>query len=125
MVYTNCMNTFKAPALETTGAVQGGTITTLERTKQLLVEENHRLQQLGICKTGIFGSVVCGDDILESDVDILIELNSDHNLTLISLVELEQVFSERLNKKVELVIGSNLKPQMKEKILKEVIYVEA
>ncbi|HHU35996.1 MAG TPA: DNA polymerase beta [Treponema sp.] len=119
------MNTFKAPALETTGAVQGGTISTLERTKQLLIEENHHLQQLGICKTGIFGSVARGDDTMESDVDILIELNSDHNLTLISLVELEQAFSERLNKKVELVIGSNLKPQMKEKVLKEVIYVEA
>ncbi len=98
-------------------------MTTLERVKQTLLNEIPHLRQLGICQAGVFGSVARGEDTVDSDVDILIELNPDHHLTLLSLVDLEQEFSEKLNKKVELVIGTNLKPGMKAQVLKEVVNV--
>jgi hypothetical protein len=100
-------------------------MTTLEQVKQTLIDEIPYLRQLGISQAGVFGSVARGDDRPDSDVDILIELNPDHHLTLLSMVELELKISEKLNKKVELVIGANLKPGIKAHVLNEVVYVYA
>lgn len=49
--------------------VYNNSVTTLEKTRQLLIDQIPYLQKLGIIKTGIFGSVVRGEDTLESDID--------------------------------------------------------
>jgi predicted nucleotidyltransferase len=98
-------------------------MTMLERTRQALHAESPKLRMLGIGRAGVFGSVVRGEDGPDSDVDILIELLSDHRLTLLSMVELEDELSGKLNKKVDLVVGSSMKPLIKERAYLEVVYV--
>lgn len=98
-------------------------MTMLERVKQALQIESPTLRKLGINRAGIFGSVVRGEDGPESDVDILLELQPDHHLTLLSMVELEDDLSTKLDKKVDLVVGSSMKPLIKERAYREVVYV--
>lgn len=81
------------------------------------------MRQLGIGKAGIFGSVARGEERPDSDVDILIELVPDHQLTLFSMVELEEDLSSRLDTKVELVVGPSMKPRIRERAYQEVVYV--
>ena len=95
----------------------------LDATKQVLNEEKNRLRTLGVDRVGIFGSVVRGEENPESDVDILLELQPNHNLTLLSLVELEDYLSDRLSRKADTVIGSSKKPLIKEHVYREVLYV--
>lgn len=98
-------------------------MTMLERATQALQVVSPKLLKLGIDKAGIFGSVVRGEDGPDSDIDILLELQPDHHLTLLSMVELEEDLSSKLDKKVDLVVGSSMKPLIKERAYREVVYV--
>lgn len=96
---------------------------TINEIKSLLRSEKENLEELGIIQIGIFGSYVRGEAEDESDIDILIDVSPDSRLTLLSLVELEQSLSEKLNAKVDLAIKADLKPNIGMRILSEVIYV--
>lgn len=62
-----------------------GIIILLDSAKQVLIEEKSRLRGLGVDRAGIFGSVVRGEEKPESNVDILLEHQPGHHLTLLSL----------------------------------------
>lgn len=96
---------------------------TIEQIKEVLHEERDNLLRLGIERVGIFGSYIRGEAGPDSDIDILIDISPDSSLTLFSLIDIEQRLSERLNSKIDLVIRSDLKPYIDEKILSEVQYV--
>lgn len=70
---------------------------------------------------GVFGSVSRGQQTKMSDLDILIELSQP--LGIYKFLELEDFLGKILKKKVDLVTRKALKPAIKEKVLKEVIYV--
>ena len=95
----------------------------IEHIKKILKEEKGNLSSLGINQVGIFGSFARGDDNPDSDIDILIDINPDSTITLFSLADIEIRLSEKLNRKVDLVIKSGLKPNIGKHILAEVIYV--
>ncbi|QEN06327.1 hypothetical protein EW093_01400 [Thiospirochaeta perfilievii] len=67
---------------------------------------------------GIFGSYVRGEQNINSDVDILIDLSRPSQLDLFDLITLEQELSEDFDTKVDLVLKSTLKP-----IISEVQYL--
>jgi len=71
-------------------------------------------------KIGIFGSYSRGEATLDSDVDILIEFFEPLGW---EFFDLKEFLEEVLSKKVDLVTESGLRPQMKDKILKKVIYI--
>jgi len=72
-----------------------------------------------IKEIGIFGSYARGEESKKSDVDILVEFSEPIGWEFFDLKEfLETV----LNKKVDLVTVNAIKPQLKEKILNEIIY---
>ena len=96
---------------------------TVDEIKSVLQSEKDKLNQLGIKEIGVFGSYVRGEAANESDIDILIDISADSSLTLFSLIELEQSLSEKFNKKVDLAIKSDLKPNIGKRILSEVVYV--
>ena len=98
-------------------------MTTLKRIKEVLSEEKRKMHKLGINKVGVFGSYISGNIKENSDVDILIDILPDSSLTLFSLIDLELYLSEKLNTKIDLVIKSDLKPNISKKILSEVQYV--
>jgi hypothetical protein len=89
----------------------------------VLHSEKERLNSLGVKGIGLFGSYLRGEADENSDIDILIDLSDDSNMTLFSLIELEQSLSFKFNKKVDLVIRRDLKRAIGEKILSEVVYV--
>lgn len=95
----------------------------IENIKNILKEEKGRLSAIGIDQVGIFGSFVRGEEKPQSDIDILVDVNSESTLTLFTLVDIELRLSERLNRKVDLVIKSDLKPNIGRHILAEVEYV--
>lgn len=96
---------------------------TIEQIKEVLRDEKVNLSNLGIQEIGIFGSYVRGEAGPDSDIDILIDISPDSMLTLFTLIEMEQRLSERLNNKIDIVIKSDLKPYIGDRILSEVVYV--
>lgn len=72
-------------------------------------------------KMGIFGSTVRGDDEESSDVDILVEFKNP--VGLFKFVELNEFLEKILGTKVDLATKRGLKPAIKSRVLKEVVYV--
>ena len=79
------------------------------------------LKKCGISNAGIFGSFVQGDFDEESDIDIVIEIKKD--ITLFDFINIKLELEEILNKKVDLVEYSALKPLIRDSILKEQVII--
>jgi predicted nucleotidyltransferase len=95
---------------------------TLAEIRQLLEAEKPRLaQEYGVRVLGVFGSYVRHEQRPDSDLDILIELERPPRITLIGLVELEYNLSDLLGVKVDLVISTNLRKRIGQRILREVV----
>ncbi len=73
-----------------------------------------------IRKLSFFGSVLRGDFGPESDIDVLVEFDSDARVGLIRLAGLELELSEMLGRKVDLNTPDFLSPYFRDKILTEV-----
>lgn len=80
-------------------------------------------QKFGITKLGLFGSYVRDEATKNSDIDILIELES--NLTDIheKKTTFKQILEDYFNTKVDIAREKYLKPFAKHEVLKEVEYV--
>lgn len=74
------------------------------------------LKRYGVRRAGVFGSAARGDLSDESDIDILVEIESD--ISLLDFVKLRLELEEALGRKVDLVEYDALKPLIKERILK-------
>lgn len=91
------------------------TLTALQQTVVPL------LQQYGVKKAGVFGSMATGTLRDDSDLDLLVEL--DPGLNLFDFIALKQVIEEVIQRKVDLVEYDTLKPRLKERILREEIRI--
>jgi predicted nucleotidyltransferase len=95
---------------------------TVADVRQILQGQKPYLaEQYGIAEISIFGSYVRGEQRVDSDLDVLIELERPARISLIDLVELEFYLSDLLGIKVDLAIKKNLKPRIGERILQEAI----
>lgn len=72
---------------------------------------------------GIFGSFVRGEQKMRSDIDILVEFAKKDIPDLLKLIELERYLQKLLKKKVDLVRKGGIRPELKDSILKEVVYL--
>lgn len=72
---------------------------------------------------GVFGSYSQGQQKLKSDVDILVTFSEPNDIDLIDFISLKQFLSRKLKTKVDLVEKHALKARVKDRILKETIYV--
>jgi len=82
------------------------------------VANKYRVREMGI-----FGSFVRGEQKRSSDIDILVEFDSRYVPGLLKLIEMEVYLEKLLRKKVDVVIKSGIRPELKKNILKEVIYI--
>ncbi len=71
-------------------------------------------------KIGFFGSFATGNATDNSDIDILITLKKPIGW---EFFDIEKFLEEELGRKIDLVTENALKAQLKELILKQVIYV--
>jgi len=97
---------------------------TLTEIKEILRDqEPYLVEKFGVSIIGVFGSYVRNEQLPESDLDVLVELDRPPKITLIGLVELEQYLSEVLGVRVDIAIKKNLKKRIGERILREVVPV--
>jgi uncharacterized protein len=73
------------------------------------------LQETGVTRAVIFGSVARGEQTNTSDVDILVDL--PENATLIDLVGLKQDLEEELKRTVDVIEYDGIDPLLKDAIL--------
>ena len=93
----------------------------LEEVKEALSSQKQvLLEKFKVKEIGVFGSYVRGEQEELSDIDILVDFAEPVGWEFIDLLEyLEDI----LGIKVDLVTPGALRPQFKERILKEVAYV--
>lgn len=64
---------------------------------------------------GIFGSVARGEAKEISDIDILVKFSKP--MSLLGIIRLERMLSEKIGKEVDLVTEDSLSPLIKEEVL--------
>lgn len=94
----------------------------LEEIKSILRKQKLQIRErYGVSKIGIFGSYVRGEQKKKSDVDILVEFEKP--ISLLKLVNLENFLADIIGIKVDVVPKEDIRHELKERIIKEVIYV--
>lgn len=94
----------------------------LKEIKEIIGKHKQDLRKnYGVTEAGIFGSYVRGEQKKSSDVDVLVEFAKP--VSLLRLVEVENYLSDLLKTKVDLVPKEDIRPELKERILKEVVYL--
>lgn len=95
---------------------------TLEEIKDVIQRHKGEFRErFGLKKIGIFGSYIRGEQKEDSDVDILIELEKP--ISFVKFIKFENVLSNLLGLRIELVTTKALKPHIGKRILGEVKYV--
>jgi predicted nucleotidyltransferase len=79
------------------------------------------LSSYGVKRAAVFGSVARGQANIGSDVDIIIELYEP--LGLFKFARLNYLLEDALDKKVDLIKNTAIKPAFKESILKDLVYI--
>lgn len=72
---------------------------------------------------GLFGSYVRGENEKNSDIDILIEYDENKPFSLFTIIELEDFLTKLFNMKIDVVNKKSIKPELKDNIMKEVIFI--
>lgn len=78
-------------------------------------------QQFGVVRIGLFGSYVRGDAHEDSDIDIAVEMRDEHIFR--NFFSLERYLKDHLKKEIDLGIMETIKPLVRQRVLKEIIYV--
>jgi predicted nucleotidyltransferase len=94
----------------------------IENIKKILSKHRDELRrEYKIIEIGIFGSYIRGEQKRKSDIDILVKF--DEPVSLLDLVGAENYLSDLLGIKVDLVPKEDVRPELKKRILREVVYV--
>jgi uncharacterized protein len=97
-------------------------VKSIEEIKSII--ESHKdeiLRRYGVIEIGIFGSYMRGEQKAKSDIDVLVEFEKP--VSLLDLVSLENYLSDILVIKVDLVPKNSIRPELKEDILAEALYI--
>ncbi len=92
---------------------------TREEILEALASERALFERYGVSAVSLFGSVARGESTEESDIDLLVEFSRP--IGLLVFVELKCILEEVLGRSVDLVTPKALKPQLRDRILKEAI----
>ena len=97
-------------------------VQTKEQIFALINQYQPRLDDLGVCRVGLFGSFLKKQQTQQSDVDVLVEFESGQK-TFDNFMHLSFFLEEFFGRKVDLVTPESLSPYIKPRILAEVEYV--
>ena len=86
-----------------------------------LKEHQWNLQQLGVQRLALFGSTSRDEANLNSDLDFLVEFAEA--ITFDRYMDLKFFLEDLFNKPLDLVIEGDLKPQLRETVLRQAVYV--
>jgi putative addiction module CopG family antidote len=77
------------------------------------------LRQRGLASLALFGSVVRGAARPDSDIDLLVDVTSDAQFSLIDLVAVKDFLEDQLGRKVDVVTRRGLEPTIRDRVLRE------
>jgi hypothetical protein len=88
-----------------------------------ILKSNEQLirQKYGVKRIGIFGSFAREDAREGSDVDVIVEFREDAE-NFDNYIELKYFLQKAFGRDVDLVTVDALRPQLKDDILREVVY---
>jgi len=78
-------------------------------------------QKFGVRRIGIFGSFARGEEREDSDLDVLVVFEEGQK-TFDNYMDLKFYLEDLFGREVDLVTERALKPQLKDIIMKEVVY---
>jgi predicted nucleotidyltransferase len=93
----------------------------MQEVLAILKREKPRLSEYPIRALYLFGSVVHGEATPGSDVDILVEFESDAHVGLFEFARLQRRLSEILGAPVDLATPDALHKALRDRILKEAV----
>jgi uncharacterized protein len=95
----------------------------MQRDKAIAILENLKVQlrSLGVRSLSVFGSVARDEARLDSDIDILVDLEPP--ITFDRYMDVKLYLEEQLNTSVDLVTQKALKPQIRLNVEEEAIHV--
>ncbi len=97
-------------------------VQTKEQVVSLIEAHQSQIRKLGIRKLGLFGSFVRQQQNSNSDIDILVEFESEQK-TFDNFMQTASLLEELFGRRVELVTPEALSPYIGPHILREVEYV--
>lgn len=101
------------------GSNEGPRSTLLQRELRRLKPKVSR--KFKVSRLGLFGSYVRGQAHQSSDVDVLVEFSG--RIDLLDFVALEKYLTEQTGTKIDLVSSKALRPEFRDAILNEVVYI--
>ena len=90
-----------------------------EEILQTLAEHRGKIKSYGVRRIGLFGSHSRGEATESSDLDFVVEFRKK---SFDSYMALKFYLEDLFGCKVDLVISETIKPRLRSKILKEVVY---
>ena len=97
-------------------------VTSLEEIREIIDQHRPELKrQFHVDKIGVFGSYARGDQKKRSDVDFLVSF--DKTISYFELAGLKIYIEEITGRKSDVVPFHNLRPEFRENVYKEVIYI--
>jgi predicted nucleotidyltransferase len=92
-----------------------------EEVLAILRDQKGDLKDQGVKSLAVFGSVARGDFSAQSDLDLLVEF--ERPVGLFDFIRLKNYLEKSTGRRVDLVTPDALHPRMRDRILKEAIYV--
>lgn len=97
-------------------------MTRLEEIKEILCNVKERIRQdFRADVIGLFGSYARGDERASSDVDLLVRFQE--GATLLDMVGMADFLEDELQAKVDIVPIDTLRPEIKDRVFREVVYL--
>ena len=88
---------------------------------KFLTDHRGELHAMGVRKIGLFGSYVRNEQRLDSDIDILVQIEP---FTFASWMDVWNFLEDQFGLQVDLVPAKDLRPELRSFVLSEVRYVE-
>ena len=79
------------------------------------------LEENGVFKAEIFGSYARGEQEIDSDIDLLVEFESDK--TLVDLAKLKSDLEEVLDDSVDVLTYNSVHPEIRDRVFSEAIAI--
>jgi uncharacterized protein len=100
-------------------AMRAGAVTRRDDILKVLREARSLLDAFGVARVALFGSFARDEGREDSDVDLLVEFRRP--IGLFEFVRMQRQLGELLGHRVDLVTPAALKPQLRDRILREAV----
>jgi uncharacterized protein len=97
-------------------------VVTRERIIQVLKEAEEELRALGVSRAALFGSAARGDERPDSDIDIMVELSPDADISLFDYVGIVQYLEDLFPRRVDVANRAALKPLVRPQAERDAVY---